>query len=289
MHLRMKEEYYPIADLPFFMNSIAGRQLLLPPLFYNASCLLSVRKGSVTVFVGTGRHTLSAGDLLYIPEKTVFYAKAEGGAEAAVRRLVFRPEGILADMPEFERGLFRIRDAVLKHKATLYAAESTPARRLNDVVSRISDEWQTREIYFSLAVTGALCEAIALILRDFADTHYTEERTAYKNILRLTPALRYIEENAEKKIMLPELANATGLTADRVEKLFREALDFAPTEYMLYIRMNRALCRLVATEDSVARLSRASGFSSGTYFARCFARDMEMSPREFRALLTENR
>ena len=267
------------------MTATAGRELFLPPVFYNAACLLTVKKGSVTAYVGTGRYALAAGEVLFIPEKTAFYVKGGGEEEAAVRRLVFRPEGILSELSEFERGLFRIRDAVLKHKATRYVAGTVSAVRLFDVVDRVFDEWQTREIYFALAVKGALCEAVALILRDFADAHYTDERTAYKNIVRLSPALRYIEEHAEEKIMLSDLAKVTGLMTDRLEKLFREALSFAPTEFVLHIRMNRALCRLLATEDSLARVSRASGFSSGSYFARCFVRDMEMAPKEYRLLL----
>ncbi len=284
MEITMKEERYPIAELPFFMNTVTGEGLLLSPLFYHASRLLCVRRGHVTLTVGTRYTEGHAGDIFYLPPDTAVSLRADG--QASVREAVFRTEELLSDLSEFERELLKIYKIVYTHRPAVYSGASRTACALSAVMERLYDEWQAREVCFRLSIRAAVYEAMAVILRDFADANYTEERTAYKNILRLSPAISYIGAHYMERLYVAPLAEMTLLSPDHFEKLFREALGFSPIEFVFHVRMNRALCRLLATEESITRLARASGFSSSTYFIKSFASDMGMSPYEFRSLMT---
>ncbi len=282
MHDRIDVSYEPIDGFPFFVTSESGAGILVPPVTYHLAQLILVRRGDVTLSVGTACHSASKGDVLYIPENTLTIVESE--SPAAIRRLVFHSEIPVSDIPDFERGLLKIRDFKYRHKAIRYPSVSETALSLSRIADRIYEEWQSREIFFRLTIRALLSEAAAVMLRDFAEQSYREERTAYKNVLRLSPALAYMDAHLADKIYVQELAKETLLSPDHFEKLFRETLGLPPMEYLLHIRMNLAVGMLIRGSDSVTRIARLSGISGSTYFTRRLSEALGRSPTEIREL-----
>ncbi len=277
--------FEPIGGFPFFVTSESGDGILVPPCSYHLSQLLFVRRGDITLSAGTVCHAASAGDILYIPEETLTIVEAT--SPAAIRRFVFHAEDPTSDIPDFERGLLHIRHLKYRHTAIRYPAVSETAKTLSRIADKLYEEWQSREIFFRLAIRALLSEAVATMLRDFAESSYREERTAYKNILRLAPALSYMDAHMAERIYVGELAAETLLSPDHFEKLFRETLGLPPMEYLLHIRMNAALRSLSATRDSVTRIARENGISGATYLTRRLTEALGRSPAEIRALIPE--
>ena len=280
MSLAVKEDGYPVEDFAFYTAQSRGEGDLLLPTFTRGAEWITVIAGSVEFSFGTERVTAVAGDILYLPPMTVLSAYSVGGA--SIRRAVFDMSLVSEHLAEFDRELLSIFLIRKTHHYTRFYAGSRVTEQLSEAFDRLYNEWAMKEICFRLTVVAALSEMMAVTLRAFVDEEYLDDRTAYKNVLRLRPVMEYIEENKRKRIYIHELSVLTALSEDHFEKLFRATVGRTPFEYIQYVRMNEALCRLVATEDSVAKVASASGFSGGTYFARLFTEAMGVSPRDYR-------
>lgn len=283
MCLKMKDDVYPVEDFFFYMTQSRGEGVLLPPTFTRGAQWITVTSGTVSFFFGTESVTATAGDVIYLPPMTVLHAEAVSGA--SLRRAVFDMQLVSQYLAEFDRELLSIFTIRKKHHYTRFFAGSHVAEQLSEAFDRLCGEWAAKEICFRLTVVAALSEMMAMTLRAFVDEEYLDDRTTYKNVLRLRPVMDYIDENRKKRIFIRELADLTQLSDDHFEKLFRQTVGRTPLEYIHYVRMNEALCRLIATGDSLARVAKDSGFSGGTYLSRLFTETFKMSPREYREAL----
>ncbi len=75
-------------------------------------------------------------------------------------------------------------------------------------------------------------------------------------------------------------ARELGLTPSHLCRLFREHGEASPYQYLLRLRMNRALDLLLSSGGQVKQTSYACGFRDPSHFARLFKRVHGLSPRE---------
>lgn len=96
-------------------------------------------------------------------------------------------------------------------------------------------------------------------------------------------ALSYITEHfTEESIQVDDLARAAGLNKYYFTRLFRKETGFTPWEYLLSVRMRRAMFLLSRNLGSVEQISVECGFSSASYFVRAFKKETGMTPNRFR-------
>ncbi len=96
-------------------------------------------------------------------------------------------------------------------------------------------------------------------------------------------AIAYIESRATQGAtvdeVLMETQNVCRMTFYRE---FKEQIGELPAKYIRRVRFETA-CRLLATTSlKITQISELSGFSSSTYFAQMFRRDIEMTPKQYR-------
>ena len=92
----------------------------------------------------------------------------------------------------------------------------------------------------------------------------------------------WMHEHSAGKTRVSWLARQAGLSPTHFSALFRERFGFAPIDYFLRLKIQRA-CRLLAqTAWPVARIAEESGFADPLYFSRRFRAVMGVSPRGYR-------
>jgi AraC family transcriptional regulator len=103
---------------------------------------------------------------------------------------------------------------------------------------------------------------------------------------RLAPALlhrieRYIDENLERPIGLPELATVAGLSRWHFLRLFRKTVGVSPHDYVTQRRLERAKHLLRTTDRSVMDIAAEVGMTH-SHFSRVFSRKLGVTPTAFR-------
>ena len=110
-----------------------------------------------------------------------------------------------------------------------------------------------------------------------------EQRLAALRDPALGRALAMIERELDRELTLDALARAAGVSRTILAERFAAAFGESPIRYVARQRMRRAATMLSASDDNVAQVAFAVGFSSEAAFARAFKREFGSPPAAWRA------
>ncbi len=99
---------------------------------------------------------------------------------------------------------------------------------------------------------------------------------------RLLKALELMRANLEEVLTCQEIGDLVGLSTRQLERLFRDQLNVSPATHYISLRLERAKHLLQQSTLSILQISTACGFSSTSYFARCYRKQYGCTPREER-------
>jgi len=95
---------------------------------------------------------------------------------------------------------------------------------------------------------------------------------------RVSAAMRYMEKNLGQKIAMEALAARVGLSLSAFYRIFKEATDESPLQYLKKIRLTKAK-NLMVYQDKPAYLAALEvGYESPTQFSREFKRYFGLPP-----------
>ena len=77
------------------------------------------------------------------------------------------------------------------------------------------------------------------------------------------------------------LSNKSGLSTKAIYHQFKKATDLSPTDYIRLYRLRRAAFLLTQKGFSVSEVLYMVGFSSHSYFTKCFKATFGLTPKEF--------
>jgi AraC-like DNA-binding protein len=127
--------------------------------------------------------------------------------------------------------------------------------------------------------------AIALLTRlvsRFAASGWDERRAAISLDGRLQRSIDFINAHLADDLRLASMSSVAGLSPYHFSHLFTAAIGMPPHRYLLKLRIERARERLRFSRDSILAVALDCGFKDASHFARVFARETGLSPRQFR-------
>ena len=92
----------------------------------------------------------------------------------------------------------------------------------------------------------------------------------------------YVSDNLHRAITLDDLAEAVCLSSSSLYKKMKEYADISPMEYVMKVRLHRAVELLKDDSISVQDVAMAVGFNTHSFFSECFKREFGMTPRQWR-------
>jgi AraC family transcriptional regulator len=108
---------------------------------------------------------------------------------------------------------------------------------------------------------------------------YRRRTSAIKPVLT---AVRWIEENLEKRITNEQLASLCSLSEDHFIRRFHNALGLPPAQYVMKQRLAKAGQHLLFTDLTIDEIAAITGFGDRFYFSRVFARETGLPPAAYR-------
>ncbi|MGI6008381.1 MAG: helix-turn-helix transcriptional regulator [Ruminococcus sp.] len=113
---------------------------------------------------------------------------------------------------------------------------------------------------------------------DAKETQYEYSRTTYAEV-----AMRYLTSNYPRRIKISDLADYIGVDRSYLTKSFREQYHMSPQEYLISLRMDRALFLLENTLKSVTDIAYEVGYTDALAFSKAFKHRFGVSPSDHRA------
>jgi len=99
---------------------------------------------------------------------------------------------------------------------------------------------------------------------------------------RLMRVLEYIHANPAGDLSLDKLADVAAMSRFHWHRVFHAMTGETCAQATRRIRLHRAACWLVQTDDPVAEVAKNSGYPSAQSFTRAFGEVFGMSPGKFR-------
>lgn len=106
-----------------------------------------------------------------------------------------------------------------------------------------------------------------------------------KNNDAIEQSIRYFKENIAKNITLKEAASLSGYSSSHYSYLFKKKTGYAPLEYFVQLKIQRACQFLDLTDMRINEVALQVGFEDPYYFSRQFSKVMNISPNKYKKRL----
>ena len=100
----------------------------------------------------------------------------------------------------------------------------------------------------------------------------------------LMDARDFLHAHVDRPVTLAELALGAGVHPAHLARAFRCHFECTPGEYLRRLRIERARQALTTSDDAIAGIALAAGFSSQPHFTRVFHRLVGIPPAAYRRL-----
>jgi len=102
--------------------------------------------------------------------------------------------------------------------------------------------------------------------------------------LRIAQAVRYMRECLNQSLQVPALARMANISPSHFFAVFKRQTGFAPLDFFIRLRMQRACEIFDATVFSVKEVAGKLGYDDPFYFSRVFKSVSGFAPTEYRRL-----
>ncbi len=161
---------------------------------------------------------------------------------------------------------------------------STQAVRANDLdhalFDRVIDCWSTNDSTRLLEI-NSLLQTLLVRYALAVDSDATEtESVRHPSIGKV---LKWLSANFEKTDAIEQLHEQARLSANHFRKVFKQATDMSPTQYVQMLRLRKARFLLLTTDKSVQEVGFAVGYADPMHFSRQYRQCWGISPKQDRA------
>jgi AraC-like DNA-binding protein len=127
-----------------------------------------------------------------------------------------------------------------------------------------------------------MCLSHFLTLFIYNSRHY--ETVESENPDCVDGAILYMQQHIDENISLNELSKHYNYSVSRFSNLFRQKTGYAPIDYFLQMKMQKACQQLDFTTHSIKYIAFSMGFDDPYYFSKRFKTIIGVSPKKYRSM-----
>lgn len=245
----------------------------------------------VIVTSGTGLHwvegfefQVAAGDVFLIQGEQQHFFKTLN--DLTLYNVMFQPDRLPLPMKELKKipgftAVFVLEPAYRrKHNfgSRLHLDRSALARA-QQILHQMSRELELLDTGFEISLLGDLIQLLVFLSRQYTKAPQTEQGQA---ILRIAEVIGALEKEFASPWKLSDLADLAGMSEGYLHRVFKEATGHSPIDYLIQLRMQRAMELLSGTTLPVTEIAFEVGFNDSNYFTRQFKKIVGISPSKYR-------
>jgi AraC family L-rhamnose operon transcriptional activator RhaR len=150
--------------------------------------------------------------------------------------------------------------------------------RLKPLLSALARESQSPGAASEFMAQALFVQLVVTLWRD----RFATDGEGLSPMARLAHVVSYLRQNCAQPIDLDELAHRFGYSSRNFRRVFREATASTPHDYLVKLRLGRAMRALRSSDAKVIDVALASGFNDSNYFSSSFRKLTGMSPSRYR-------
>ena len=212
-----------------------------------------ILKGSGTYIYLGKKLSVSAGDVVFIPESIYCYSEWHGNPQIEVL--------YLSCFLHYER---------FSYEPQLIAANEEEKTDILQIAELLEQgELEHLEAY------ARFYRLLQSILPLMTKSHIVVDKM-------LQSAMEYVTEHYDTEFSVADLAKYCCVSESTLYHLFRKSLGQTPIGFLNFVRINIAIEHLENSNDSISEISRLVGFGSENHFRKTFVAQVGVTPLKYR-------
>lgn len=151
--------------------------------------------------------------------------------------------------------------------------------KLESIINTMLNEIETKGHGFEAELITNLYRIVVFLSRSYSN--HARSSTG-KSILRVAEVIGELERSFSKPWTLSELARFACMSEGNLMRVFKEATGQSPIDYLISLRLQRAVILLEGRSITISEIAFEVGFNDSNYFTRCFKKKMGMTPGKYR-------
>ncbi len=143
-------------------------------------------------------------------------------------------------------------------------------------------ELHERQVGYQTMVTALFHQMVVELARRYAQSS-SSSSTA---LLEMGTVIAYLEEHFAQPTTLEQLAEMANRSVNQFIRVFRQATQLSPMEYLIRLRILKAVHLFQQKNATVTEVASRVGFNDSNYFSRQFKRVMGTTPKDYRRCMT---
>lgn len=155
---------------------------------------------------------------------------------------------------------------------------------INVLVRKCYRIFRGQEEAYPLLLKSILFELIYMLFRDWVQENNTDRRKDVVPVSRerVNAILSYVDEHYAEKIKLEDFVEVVHINKYYICKIFQQCTGKTLLNYVNIVRIQKAVEKLISTNESVTSIAFSTGFQDINYFSRMFKNVMGVSPTDIR-------
>jgi AraC family transcriptional regulator of arabinose operon len=176
-------------------------------------------------------------------------------------------------LPELNR-----TNVVQKHFKPFYIKNN------GDILPIFTKIYKTLELGYSIdnLLFANMCLSHFLTLFIYNSRHYAG--ASNEKIDVVDSAILFMQGHINDNISLNELSSQYNYSVSRFSNLFKQKTGYAPIDYFVQMKMQKACQQLDFTNRSIKDIAFSMGFDDPYYFSKRFRKIIGMSPKKYRSM-----
>jgi AraC-like DNA-binding protein len=157
-------------------------------------------------------------------------------------------------------------------------------RNSSDMAAMFSRIYKTLELGYSIdnLLFANMCLSHFITLFIYNEKHFMAPASG--NMDCIDSAILFMQEHINENITLNELSHRYNYSPSRFSSLFKQKTGYAPIDYFIQMKMQKASQHLGITDKSIKDIALSMGFDDPYYFSKRFTKVMGLSPSKYRSV-----
>lgn len=245
--------------------------------------LVIVTRGSAMHMLEGNAFPVTAGDVFLLQGRQRHYFYERQNLDLI--NIMYDPEKIALPENELRRmpgycAMFMLEPTFRRqHRfASRLHLKRVSLAHIEQLVEEMERECDELKAGYEVALRAKLLDLLVYLSRSYVESDTTEAHA----LLRVGNVIGALENDFAKDWKLDDLLKIAHMSRSNLMRVFRKATGQPPIEYLVRLRIQRAMELLRSTDMSVTEIALEIGFNDSNYFTRSFRKVIGQSPRQYR-------
>ena len=277
-----REEEVQDRNYPVFVSDTVGVTAIYQKLHWHEVLEINLIKSGTGYYIINGqRFDFGEGDILLINSNDLHCAYE---LEDLVMTVISFDASWFLSVMRYDADILSPFTEMGIHFSNHIDSEHPRIDRLRNILVELQQEHENEQRSYASVVYSHLLRFLAYVNRDFrldsSEASRARSKASTMQLEKIREVVHLMENDLSYPWVLADLAERVFLSPSRFSDLFKQTVGISPMDYLIGIRMDKAVALLETTDMKVTAIALECGFRSLSNFNRLFQQRIGMTPRE---------